>query len=126
MLYELKHSNEKIEFTYLKETGGFNELPTPYRESNLNAYFHEVFTYTPKFEEFRQVRLPDKGNRLFNTRILYFHNRAFALLQVDVKSNVMVLEIGCNHKWELIGRNFTLKQFKCENCGMMETQDTSG
>ena len=126
MMYELKQTDKKADYPYLKEIGGFNELPTPYKESNLNAYFHQSFTYTAQLEEYRQVRLPNKGNRLFNARIYYFHDRAFALIQADVNSNVWVLEIGCTHKWQLIGQNFTLKQFKCEHCGMTDTHDTSG
>lgn len=115
LLYEYKEINHEIQLPYIKDMGDVNNLPTPNNISSLDEYFHYSFTYSPKYEEFRQVRVIE-GGRIYNTKIIYFDEMAFAILQVPEK--VQVIKIGCTLEWNLLGRDNTRKKYYCQYCNI--------
>lgn len=111
-------------FPYIKDLKNWNELPEPCKEADegdKDLLLRRFFIYSPEFIEFRQVKIDGK---LHYTKILYFHDVAFALLYYNDKE-LKIYKIGCEHDltMEEIGR--CVDEYRCKKCGFVMVVDHS-
>jgi len=115
---------------YISEMGDFNSLPRPFRPSDLQSFFHYWFMYHPKYVENRQVIFNSFNNTPHTTQLVYFHDKAFALVQLiettikGVSIDVRVFEIGCVHQWQRTSVGTKTKLY-CPICGTTDWYDSS-
>lgn len=118
MFMEVKYIEgpKKEQLKYISDFGGFNELPKPYKKTDINNFWNYFFHWTPLYVEFKQVRLTERySDPIYNTKIYYFNDKAFAL--VDVIGEILVFEIGCEHDWESQYVDGFLKS-TCKKCNL--------
>jgi len=150
-MQKIVHCNqEKLEYAYLQDFGGFNDLPTPYREISQHEWIHLTMSYCPKYRAFRQVKLEDE--KVFkNCRIEFYHDYALALLYPNSwhagkdefgadtiiwEDKLRYFRIGCQHKWnELTPQECHQKGIshsgqcwhvlECQKCNITTAYDSS-
>lgn len=109
---------------YIEDMGGFNGMPTPYREGRMEDYWEMKFHEEPQNVEFKQI--PIKG--VYRDVIIeYYHTTAFALVQMIERNNtwVEVFEVGCEHDITARGVGRCLTEYRCQKCGLRYTIDSS-
>lgn len=127
----------------VKDLGGYNDMPLPYRACDPMEMWRFESTYCPTFSEYRQVKGLDKY--MISIKILWFHDRGYSwhydhghLYNGQTESDIIKCwRIGCDHKnmKELNGKEsreigvphfgMCWHVYKCPDCGFVETQDSS-
>ena len=123
--------------------GNYNNLPTPNKEVTVDEFISTHAYYSPNNIEFRQIRF---GERIQNTHIYWFHDKAFAIAWPNrwtLKENKMIYtepvryyRIGCDHEFKELTRDECRARniphegrcwhvVECPKCGQMDAYDSS-
>ena len=124
MIYELKSTDDQFtKPSYIEEIGSYNQLPTPYKMANSKDFFDYLLIETVNYMEYRQVRLLNQPQApIYNTKIFYFHDKAFAIIKL--RDGITVYQIGCQHEWKRTSYGFD-KHSLCLKCGTEYTVNSS-
>jgi len=147
-VYKLVNCEKVPSFPYLKNIGGFNDLPEPHSIIDWHEYWslhHEHYQY----QEFRQVLMIGGITQKYykNVYLEYGHTHGLGIVKPSawtLKENKIVwteepiyLRLGCAHIWEEknmewcalhkvphYGNCYHVNQ--CTKCAMIEGVDSSG
>ena len=125
---------------FLKKYGADNELPPNFKEISEKEFAQsKFFTYSPECWEYRQITKREDYERfkwgeeqrsyVFSLRLAYFYDGTGVALEHDYwlgKVRYFSFSL-CEHKKKM-QRNVgnCLNEYTCEDCGFIETVDSSG
>lgn len=135
-----------LKYSWLKDFGTYNIMPTPCIEIDENDYIILTQLYVPNYIEFRQVlNIPD-ASTILSTQIYWYYNFAIAIVypdnwglerdKVKYDTGLRYFRIGCEHDFRELTRKECLNReidhygmcyhvYECENCGVIEAHDSS-
>lgn len=115
-------------YLYLTDDGGFNSLPSPYQKCNQSDFLDMLLRWEPLETEFRQVHYDpkDRMRGVYDVKIFYFHNEAFAYGYDWKMVRYFFYRIGCSHPHvEHTSLGKCKHQYKCAVCGTTWITDSS-
>lgn len=133
-------SGKKPTDEFLKKYGGDSRLPPNFREITEKEFAQsKFFVYSPEFWEYRQITVREDIERfkwgteqrsyVFSLRMAYFYDGTGIAMEHDYwLGKVRYFAFAaCEHKNKK-QRNVgnCLHEYKCEDCGFVETVDSSG
>lgn len=147
-MYKSVYCEKVPTFPYIKNFGGFNELPQPHSIIDWHEYFrlhHEVYDHS----EMRQVLEVGgiKQKHYKNVYLKYGHTHGLGIVhpsswglkngKFEWEEEPIYLRIGCDHKWEEKNREWCVIHKvahygncyhvqQCLKCAMVESYDSSG
>ena len=142
-MQKIVHIGEtKIKISGVTNFGEYNDIPTPFREIDLNEYI-SLSGQCANYRDFRQVPWPNGPYR--NLHIDWYSSYGIGLLypsnwklidnKVIWKEHLIYLLLGCEHKnsVELSGEERRkagaigncMHAWKCKDCGHISVVDSS-
>ncbi|MBZ4649221.1 hypothetical protein [Thermosipho sp. (in: thermotogales)] len=119
-------SKFKDEFKYIEKFNNYNELPEPFEESNIKNFWRKIFSFSPKYIDFRQVYINTKDpcSRIYNTWIFFFFDVAYAVVDMG-NDEIKVFKIGCKHEYTEESHERFIHTYTCKKCGLTFSVDSS-
>lgn len=139
-MYKLVWVSEDVlkECVYLTEKFHFNKMPKPFEEITEEQFYSHYDTYSPQYQGFGQICNND-DKKLLNMEKGYVEGHYYfytdiALARVkhsyfSIEKGKTIVEykfykIGCNHDWEVTGKDAFEINLKCKKCGCVTSQQT--
>ena len=134
-MQKIVYANDFEQPPGITNLGGFNEMPQPFKEIDINQYIR--FTHnTPQYLEYRQVYNLPNYNTMRVVNISWYHNYGIAVLRpLEWKiqeGKIIYTEpfryflLGCDHQWEETDKSRGFDHhYRCKLCKTEEWNNSS-
>jgi hypothetical protein len=113
----------------IKNFGGYNDMPTPFRRIKVDEFLSRFITYSPLKIEHRQIYEKSLWEGYRCSKLLIYSDSIYVLTEKFTSCSVVSYEAfkcGCEHKFDTIenlGRCYN--RYTCSLCGYITTIDSS-